>query len=396
MLRWLRSDAIGWLCASVALFVVSLLLREDSIGVAPVLVVLAALAARQAGVLRERRRQLAGYAAALALASLASLLARQILLTPQTDSPWTEPVPLVAHFVEIVTLAGWHPYLLLFFFGAIFVLLVLAAARLKGEDAETAWAWLVCSALSATPGIVETRVNLLFFPTTFYCLFAAQVLTTYAIGRERHFRIWTPAVATAIAVICVLVPARESRLQQLSMAPGSAGNVETDCDIARGGEWAVVASPKRRDDALRELTQLGLDARSCEAVIDASGWHVRTGCRLTHSCRRTGSFRDNACAACHGVLSRDRLFVRHARLSRLSIRYRAIHRLRQNAAGERVPDAGPVRRRVLLLQPERRLPSALHAGAAGRTTAPREQMFNERYPFRDVRAHGCPLRRPRA
>jgi hypothetical protein len=271
VLRWIRAGTSVWLCTSVVLFVVSVLLREDSIAIAPALVVLAALAASRAGILRERRYQLAGHAAALAVASLAALFARQMLLTPQTDPPLTPPLRLAAHFVEVVTLAGWQPLVLVPLFVAIFLLLVLGAARWKGADAQTAWAWLVCSALSATSGIVETRVNLLFFPITFYCLFAAQVLTAYVFGRERHFRTWTPAVATAVAVTCVVVPARESRLQQLSMAPGSTGSLETDCDIARGGEWALVTSPKRRDDALRELTRLGLDATSCAALIDATG-----------------------------------------------------------------------------------------------------------------------------
>ena len=271
ILRWVDSGAFGWLCGSVGAFVVSVLLREDSIALAPVLVVLATLSSRRAARLADQRDRLIGYAGVLAIISLAALLARQSLLTPETDSPWTAPSDLALHLAEVITLAGWRPLILVPIFVAIFALLLLGLVRLQREDAETALAWLVCAGLSAAPGIVEARVNLLFFPITFYCLFAAQVLTAYASGRERHFGTLGRAIATGVAVICVVVPARKSRLQQLSMAPGSAGNVETYCNIARGGELSRVTPPKRRDDALRELARLGLDAKSCETVIAASG-----------------------------------------------------------------------------------------------------------------------------
>lgn len=269
VLRWVNAGAFGWLCVSVGCFVVSVLLREDSIAVAPVLVLLAALYSRRSARLAEQRAPLLGYAGVLALLSIAALLARQSLVT--NADPWTTPKYLAVHFVEIVTLAGWQPFILMPVFVAICALLLLGVARFKREDAETAIAWLVCAVLSATPGIVEARVNLLFFPITFYCLFAAQVLTTYGSGHEHHFGTWGRAAAIGLAIVCIVVPARESRLQQLAFAPGSDGNVETGCNIARGGEWAVVSSPKRRDDALRELARLGLNAESCETLIDDSG-----------------------------------------------------------------------------------------------------------------------------
>ena len=271
ILRWVDGRQLAWLCASVLLFVLSVLVREDSIAVAPVLVALAVLSAHHARTLAELRNRLLGYAGALAVISVAALLGRQMLLTPETNPPWTALEYLAAHPVEVITLAGWQPLILVPVFLAIFALLVLGAARLKREDTETASAWLICAGLSATPGIVETRVDLLFFPMTFYCLFAAQVLTAYAGGGAPQSGFVGRAIAIGVAVFCIVVPARYSRLQQLSMAPGSAGNVEVDCDIARGGEWFLVSSPKRREDAHRELARLGLNATACEALIDASG-----------------------------------------------------------------------------------------------------------------------------
>jgi hypothetical protein len=106
---------------------------------------------------------------------------------------------------------------------------------------------------------------------TFYCLFVAQVLTAYASGRERSFGTWGRAVAIAVAVICIVVPARESRLQQLSLAFESADSLDVACDIALGGEWAAVTAVKRRDAVLRNLSRLGLDAGSCASLLDEDG-----------------------------------------------------------------------------------------------------------------------------
>ena len=58
ILRWVDSGAFAWLCASGAAFAVSVLLREDSIAMAPVLVVLATLASRRAAKLAEQQRSI--------------------------------------------------------------------------------------------------------------------------------------------------------------------------------------------------------------------------------------------------------------------------------------------------------------------------------------------------
>jgi hypothetical protein len=203
--------------------------------------------------------------------SIAGFLGRQVLLTPATNPSWTPFKYLAIHPFEVITLAGWQPLVLLPIFIAILALLLTAVARWTGQPAHTAWAWLACAAASSLPGIVETRVDLLFFPITFYCLFAAQVLTAYASAREQWHGGWGRGLAIALIVVCVWVPARASRQQQLSMAPGSAGNIEISCDIARNGEWARVTSKPRRDEALGELARLGIDTARCESLIDASG-----------------------------------------------------------------------------------------------------------------------------
>lgn len=273
VLRWVDGGSFGWMAASVVCFVLGVLTHEGAIGVAPVLIVLAAVASLNSGKLAGQQKKLLGYAGVLAAVSLAALLARQSLLTAETDPPWTVPKYLAAQFVEIVTLAGWEPNMLVAVFLAIFALLLLVAFRLTAEEKQTAMVWLVCARLSASPGIVETRVNLLLFPITFYCLFAAQVLVAYATGARRIGSLGR-AIAVGTVIICVIVPLHYNRIQQLSMAPGAVGNVETDCNIALGGDWAKAAAAKRRDDALRELGRLGLDAISCATLIDASG-HAR-------------------------------------------------------------------------------------------------------------------------
>ena len=278
ILRWVDTSRSTWLCVSVGWFVLCMLVREDTIAVAPVLVVLSTVHSRRARTLDAQRNQLLGYAGALGIVSAAALVARQMLLTPATNPQWTAPKYLAAHPIQVITLAGWQPWILVPLFVAIFAMLLFAAVRWKGEAAQTTWTWLACAGLASTSGVVESRVDLLLFPMTFYCLFAAQILMAYASGRERFGR-WGRAIAVSVAALCVIVPVRESRLAQLSMAPGSAGNVETACNIARGGEWATVTAPQRRDDALRELDRLGLNATLCEDLLDELG-EIAPGARL--------------------------------------------------------------------------------------------------------------------
>ncbi len=271
MLRWVESESARWFAASTAFFVMSVLLREDSLATVPVLVGMSILHSRQVGRWPRERARLIAYALVLAIISISVLLVRQAVLTPATTPLWTTARNVVLHLVQVVTLAGWAPLVLAGAFLVIFLLLVLATLKSKGEEAGDAWMWLAFAFVSSSAGIVESRVNLMFFPVTFYCVFAAHVLSRCAAGHTRLAAGWDRPLAIAIALLCIVLPLRESRRQQLSMASGAENVVFTNCDIARQGEWAAVTSPRRRAAALRSLNLLGLHAGNCASFWDESG-----------------------------------------------------------------------------------------------------------------------------
>jgi hypothetical protein len=269
VLRWVESDARSWWCVSLLSFVLGVLIREDSLAIAPVLVGLALLHSRAERKPGAQQVGLLTYAAAIIVVSLAALMARAWVLT--TDEAWTTPRDLLAHQLAVVTLAGWHPVILVPVFLMIFTLLAAAARRPAPEHARTAWLWLVCAGASTAPALVTSRVNLLLFPITFYCLFVAHHLAPWLNGRTSLFGGWGRVFAVIVACCCIAVPALESRRQQLSMAPGSSGRLEAYCQIARGDRLAAVTPQRRREAVFAELQRMGVTPMACADLIDAGG-----------------------------------------------------------------------------------------------------------------------------
>jgi hypothetical protein len=269
VLRWIEADALHWWCASLLSFMLDVLIREDSIALVPVLVGLAFLHSRAERKLAAQLVGLLAYSAALIVIALAALMARAWVVTTP-DEPWTAPLDLLKHLVTVVTLAGWHPVILVPAFVSIFALLAAAARRHAAEGAGIVWMWLVCAGISTAPAIVVSRVNLLLFPITFYCLFAAHNLARWLSGRAGLFGGWGRGFAAVVACCCLALPALESRRQQLSMAPGSSSRLEAYCQIARGERLASVTPQRRRDAVLAELQRMGV-AGACANVIDAAG-----------------------------------------------------------------------------------------------------------------------------
>jgi hypothetical protein len=269
VLRWIESDAPYWWCASVLSFVLAVLIREDSLAIAPVLVVFAFLHSRTERKLAAQRVGLLAYSLAIVVISLAALLARTWVLT--IDEAWTAPLDLLKHQLQVVTLAGWHPVILVPAFVLIFALLAAAARRPAPEHAWTVWLWLVCAGVSTAPAVVVSRVNLLLFPITFYCLFVAHNLARWLNGRTMLFGGWGRGLAVIVAGCCTALPALESRRQQLSMAPGSSGRLDAYCQIARGERLASVTPQRRREAVSAELQLMGVTARECANLFDAAG-----------------------------------------------------------------------------------------------------------------------------
>jgi hypothetical protein len=270
VLYWIESNAIAWCYISLACFAASVLLREDSLAIAPVLLAMAIVYSGSVDRWTAQKPRVTRFAGAVIVLSIAILFARQAV-TVETDGSWTAARFLAAHPLEVITLAGWHPLILIPAFVAIFLFLLAAMQQFDPADARMAWFWLFCAVVSMTPAIVASRVNLLFFPMTFYCLFVAHVLTRFAIGDRQYVDPWRGAIAVTVALCCVALPAYQSRRQQLSMAPGSTGRLDVNCSIARGGEWAAITPRDRREQALAELQRLGLNATACAELFDSSG-----------------------------------------------------------------------------------------------------------------------------
>lgn len=270
ILRWVESRASGWLVASVLAFLASVLVREDSLAVLPVLIALAVAHTRWSDQWPTRRNRLCGYAAILASISVAVLFARQAMFPQAAEPSWTTPIDLMAHLGEVVTLAGWHPRLWMVVFVAIFVWLLVIVRRLPPPDTRVAWMWLAFAAVSCSPGIVETRVNLLFFPMTFYSLFVGHVVVALATGRATVSNPAARITAAVLTLVCIAIPLRESRLQQLSMAPGSLDHLAIDCEVARGGEWSTLALPERRLQSSEALRRFRLSVENCHALLAPS------------------------------------------------------------------------------------------------------------------------------
>ena len=279
ILRWIESGAVGWWCASLLLFVLSVLVREDSLAIAPVLVGMVALHASTERQLTARLRGVTAYAVAIIVVSVSALWARQAVMTASPAPAWTGPLELVAHLVAVVTLAGWQPMMLVPLFVLVFAVLAATALRSEFASMRMAWFWLSCAGVSTAPAIVESRVNLLFFPITFYCLFVAEIVTRCASGQVQVFPRWNRVFAVLVAFCCVALPAYQSRRQQLSIAPGSTGRLETDCDFARSAALVALTATKRRQANLAELWRLDVSSTACDALLDASG-EIRSDVRL--------------------------------------------------------------------------------------------------------------------
>ncbi len=270
ILRWVESGAPGWYGASIAAALLSVLVREDSLGVLPVLIVMAGVHSWQSGQWKPQRAGLVGYAAVLAAISAATLLVRQTIVSGLVAPPSTRSDEVLAYILEMVTLAGWQPRLWMAVFIGVLALALLVVRRLERPNSRMAWLWLFFAVVAGSPGLVETRVNLLFFPITFYCIFLAQVVVRLANQPAVPGATWNKPAAVTLVLVCVLIPARESRLQQLSMAPGSIMHLEVSCNVALDGEWSRVTPPAKRALIEQELSRLHMDRQACEALLDES------------------------------------------------------------------------------------------------------------------------------
>ena len=258
----LRAEARGplavWLLVSAGCFFAGVLIREDTIALAPVL---AALGYVSLGPGAERRRllTLAGYAAALTLGSLA-LLAYRAAVAPDALRPGHDVAALLLSMRRAVNPMGLERFgalsggLVLFWtvLGPLLVLALLATRR--PERYRLPFVWLALALVACAPGLTLRRDDLLLFPTSFVALFYASALRE--LTRDRAA---LRPVALGILALGIVGGAWLSHVYAQNFHPYSARAVWWNGKFIYGSYASrATIPPARREAMARQLASVGI------------------------------------------------------------------------------------------------------------------------------------------
>jgi hypothetical protein len=253
-----RGSDLGLACCLLG-FLLALLVREDSLGVAPALLLMGGALAGGT-----RRGRLAAHAVGLAIVAAAFLVLRRMAV-PRSQAPGTDLPALPLSFVRSLSPAGttgfdvpsW--FLVLGWWGLV---AALALALVRRGQARGPSLWLACALGACAPALNVYREDLLFFPVAFTSLALAD-----AAGRlwRAGLRL-LPVLAVAWAL---LGGAHMSRVFAENFHPDSLRAAWWSGRYLYGAyaERARVPEERRRAAAAR-LHRLGID--------EAWGHEVRT------------------------------------------------------------------------------------------------------------------------
>lgn len=249
--------AVAGLFLSAGLFFAGVLIREDTIAMAPVLVLLG-----YAGTGADRRRgpkRLAGYAAMLAAGSLA-LLAYRARVAPGAMSPGHDVVALLVSVRRALNPMGLEHFntvthALVVLWGAVVPVLVLGLLALRDRRRlRVPLVWLSAAVLACAPALTLRRDDLLLFPTAFVALFVATALWEVT---ERRPAARTAAVALLLTGI--LGGAYVSRVYAENFHPYSARAVWWNGKFIYGSYASrATIPPERRHATARQLASVGI------------------------------------------------------------------------------------------------------------------------------------------
>jgi hypothetical protein len=173
----------GRLLLSLACLGAGLLVREDTLAVVPVLLLLGCRAVR--GQDAGARRALGAYAAGV-VALVAVFWTCRSVAVPDAQHPGADLRSLavaVTHVMNPVGTEWWDPLSRALSLGGWVVLLGLVAALARWRR-EVDWRgpglWMSCAVLACTPALTLQRDDLLFFPGTFVALFYASAVVAVA------------------------------------------------------------------------------------------------------------------------------------------------------------------------------------------------------------------------
>lgn len=253
-----RGDSVR-LGLSLACLAAGLLVREDTLAIVPV-VLLLGLAD-----LRRQRRPIPpafyAYAAVLALAC-AGLLAYRAVVVPEAAAPGGDVrsvLVAIVHVLNPVGIQAFGPGSRMLSLAGWAVLAAFAAALVRFRK-EVEWRgpalWLAAALISCTPALNVQRDDLLFFPGTFVALFYATAAATLA---KR------PGAAGRLAMGGLAVLIMASGYMGIRFAenfhPDSSRALWWNMQMLHGDfSHGATIPPARREAAIARLEQLGIRA----------------------------------------------------------------------------------------------------------------------------------------
>jgi hypothetical protein len=254
LLNYLDSGRRSLGAASGVLALVALAAREDALALYPVLLLIGVAYLWFFERPRESYSRMATYAAFLFLTFLLFWswrlamvpsapnfrINRGVLLGPLTLFRWT------------VCLSGQSGPAQYGFLAA-FIILLAVAVRLPRDERRHSLMWLGLAAVTCLPGAIRERANLLFFPISFYAIFA-----TLTVGRLTRGSRMAAALALALLAVVAGVSARASRLEQLSLHPMSQDKIYRDWEAVYSKIRYPSIPPARVQRTKANLARFGI------------------------------------------------------------------------------------------------------------------------------------------
>jgi hypothetical protein len=241
------------LAAALAAFAAAVLVREDTLALVPVLLLLGLVAAPR------ERRVLALFAAAL-LATSAALFFYRLRAVPEAASPGLDAGGLAVAVARALNLVGPESFdrasriLAWTWTGASVLVAVGLIAKRHAVDVRPPFVFLAAAVLACTPALTFRRDNLLFLPVSFAAFYYGSGLWALARGR--------PPLRVAAALLFasgVLGGAYVSRVFALNFHADSARAVRWNAQMLHGPNAArATIPPDRRDAVARQLAAQGV------------------------------------------------------------------------------------------------------------------------------------------
>lgn len=258
LLAGLRAASPGLVAISALSFFTALLIREDTIALAPVLAVLGYVGL---GTPREKRRLalLGTYAAVLATGSL-GLMGYRSVVAPTAIPPGHDVMAMLVSVRRALNPMGLEDFdpasrALVVLWTVLGPLLILALFLLRPPEARRMpLVWLSVALLACAPGLTLRRDDLLFFPTAFMASFYASALAELSRNRAT-----LRGIAIVVLLTGIIGGAWLSRVYAQNFHPESARAVWWNGKFIYGSYSSrATIPPERREAMVRRLASVGI------------------------------------------------------------------------------------------------------------------------------------------